>query len=154
MKINAAGIGLIKQFEGCQLSAYYCPSGILTIGFGHTGDVKFGQRITQHQADVILDYDLERFEEIVSKAVKTPLTENQFSALVSFVFNVGPGKKDVRDGFVTLKSGRPSLMLTLLNVGNSSGAADQFLRWNKGGGKVLPGLVKRRAAERALFLQA
>ena len=157
MRTNAAGIALIKRFESLRLKAYKCPAGVWTIGYGHTGDVKAGDVITEHQADAILDVDLDKFERIVSEAVKCPLSENQFSALVSFVFNVGPGRaakgKDPgRDGFVTLKSGKPSTMLRRLNEGGGPlAAAPEFAKWNKAGGAVLTGLVARREAERQLF---
>lgn len=153
MKTNLAGIDLIKRFEGLRLAAYLCPAGIPTIGYGHTGDVKIGQRITEHQADVILQADLERFEEIIEKAVRVKLNANQHAALVSLVFNVGPGKKGIRDGLVELKSGKPSSLLRFLNEGQFNAAAAQFSKWIHAGGKVLPGLVKRRAAEAALFQQ-
>lgn len=143
---------IVRQFEGCSLTAYRCPAGIWTIGFGHTDGVVRGMKITQHQAEVMLQYDLENAQEIVEGAVRRRLEPHQLAALVSFVFNVGPGKKGLRDGFVVTKTGRPSLMLTLLNVGNLQGAADQFTRWVRGGGKILPGLVKRRALERSVFL--
>lgn len=153
MKTNLAGIDLIKRFEGLRLAAYLCPAGIPTIGYGHTGDVNLGQYITEHQADVILQHDLEKFEEILEKAVRVKLNANQHAALVSLVFNVGPGKKGVRDGIVELKSGKPSTLLRFLNDGQYAAAAAQFSKWIHAGGKVLPGLVKRRAAEAALFQQ-
>lgn len=165
MKTNAAGRDLIKRWEGLSLKAYPDPATggkPWTIGYGHTGDVEPHHVITEHQAEVILDVDIDRAEGIVTRAVRVLLNENQFSALVSFVFNVGPGRKDLKDGFVALKSGQPSAMLRKLNAGDFSrydskgvlvgGAAAEFLKWKYAAGKVLPGLVKRRAAERALFL--
>lgn len=104
-------------------------------------NVQLGDRITREQADRWLAYDLEEFESAVKDAVKIPVNSNQFSALVSFAFNVG--KNALRE----------STLLALLNAGNFQGAADQFLRWNKGGGgQVMEGLKRRRAAERQLFL--
>lgn len=140
MKINDAGRSIIKENEGLRLDAYLCPSGIPTIGYGHTGDVKLGQRITEHQADVILELDLERFEAGVTEAAPKA-NENQFSALVSFAFNIG------------LKAFAGSALLRAFLAGQIDTAAAQFDRWVHGGRKVLPGLVKRRAAEKALFLK-
>jgi lysozyme len=167
VRTNKAGVDLIKRFEGLRLEAYVCPAGVWTIGYGHTEHVSPWMKITAHQADAILDVDLDKFERIVANAVKVPLSENQFSALVSFVFNVGPGAKGRRDGFVWLRNGNPSTMLRRINAGDFgerrvepetggvyyTGAADQFGRWVSGGGKILPGLVARRAAERELFLR-
>ncbi len=140
MKINARGLAIIKKWEGCSLTAYKCPANVWTIGFGHTGDVKEGQVITQHQADTILDYDLDRFEEGVANLLRgTKPTENQFSALVSFAFNVG------------LAALTNSTLLKKYRRGDLEGAANEFARWNKAGGKTLAGLTKRRADEAALF---
>ncbi len=142
MRTSAAGRALIKQFEGEKLTAYICPAGMLTIGVGHTGkDVKLGMTITPEESDKLLQSDLQSSESAVNRMVRVALTQNQFDALVSFVFNVGPG------------AFRSSTLLRLLNAGDYFGAADEFPRWNKGGGKVLPGLTKRRAAERAMFLR-
>lgn len=141
-KTSAAGIALIKHHESCRLAAYLCPAGKWTIGYGHTGaDVYSGMTISQAQADRLLANDLARFERAVNQAVSVPLNQNQFDALASFCFNVGAG------GF------RGSTLRVLLNDGNYAGAADQLLRWDKASGKVLPGLTRRRAAERQLFLK-
>lgn len=141
MKTSQNGINLIKQFEGLQLKAYICAAGKLTIGYGHTGpDVKAGMKITDAEAEALLAKDLSSFEAGVSKLVKVPLTQNQFDALVAFTFNVG-----------TAAFGKPSTMLKLLNLRDYDSAAKEFGRWVNGGGRPLPGLVKRRAAERALF---
>lgn len=151
--INAAGRKIIEDAEGLRLEAYICPAGKWTIGIGHTGDVKHGDKITQHQAEVILDLDLQIAEETVRKAVKVELNENQLSALISFVFNIGPGKPGVKDGFVYLSDGRPSSMLERINEARFLAAAEEFPKWVHANGVELPGLVKRRAAERALFLE-
>ncbi|KMN50721.1 muraminidase [Chromobacterium violaceum] len=141
MKTNAAGISLIKQFEGVRLAAYQDMVGVWTIGYGHTGpDVKAGMTITQRQADQLLAADLEKFETGVRKAVIVPLNANQFSALVSFSYNLGLGNL------------RSSTLLRLLNKGDYDGAAAQFPRWNRAGGQAVPGLTRRRKAEQALFL--
>lgn len=131
---------LIKSFEGLELEAYLCPADIWTIGYGHTGNVKEGDRITKAEAEALLDKDLQTFRNGVKRLVKVPLNENQFGALVSFSYNLGLG------------SLQNSTLLKMLNAGDYTGAADQFLRWNKSGGKVLTGLVRRREAERAVFL--
>lgn len=142
MNISQKGIDLIKNFEGCRLTAYRCPANILTIGYGHTGsDVVTGQKITQEQAEKLLKSDLLVHCNNVSRLVKAPLTQNQFDALVSFEFNVGYGN------FAS------STMLKLLNQKKYREAAAQFDRWVYANRKVLAGLVKRRAAEKALFLQ-
>lgn len=137
--INGAGLRLLKQYEGCKLTAYKCPAGIWTIGYGSTGGhVKRGLTITQDQAEGLLRSDLRRFEDAVAK-LAPGATDNQFSALVSFAFNVG------------IDALKKSTLLKLHKAGDYEGAAEQFPRWNKAGGKVLPGLVKRRAAEAALY---
>lgn len=140
MKTSSTGRALIRQFEGDQLKAYLCPAGALTIGVGHTGsDVEPGQTITQAQSDALLAKDLEKFEAAVSRLVRVPLTQNQFDALVSFAFNLGAG---------ALQS---STLLKKLNKGDYQGAGAEFGKWVKAGGKTLTGLVRRRAAEAALF---
>lgn len=141
MNISEKGLNLIKKFEGCHLKAYKCPAGVLTIGYGHTGrDVKEGLVITQKQAEHYLQNDVIIHSENVSRLVKKPLTQNQFDALVSFEYNVGYGN------FAS------STMLKLLNKSEYKGAAEQFDRWVYAKGKKLNGLVKRRKAEKELFL--
>jgi lysozyme len=140
MKTSSTGRALIRNAEGDKLTAYYCPAGVLTIGVGHTGpDVKPGMKITQAQSDALLSADLAKFEKAVMNAVKVPLTQNQFDALVSFTYNLGEGNL------------RSSTLLKRVNAGDMAGAAAEFAKWNKAGGKVLAGLTKRRAAEAALF---
>lgn len=139
MQISKAGLDLIKQFEGLYLKAYRCPAGVPTIGYGHTAGVAMGQTITQQQADDYLRRDVRQFERAVARQVRVPLAQGQFDALVSFTFNLGEGAL------------AQSTLLRLLNDGDYTGAAAQFDRWNKAGGRVLQGLVRRRAAERALF---
>lgn len=139
MKLNLAGFELIKSFEGLRLEAYQCQAGKWTIGYGHTGDVKKGDRITEHQADAILDVDLDRFERGVSTYVKVPVNENQFSALVSLAFNIG------------LPAFAESTLLRRLNAGLPLQAAKEFDKWVYVAGKPNKGLARRRAAERELF---
>lgn len=132
---------LIKEFEGLRLKSYRCPAGKLTIGYGHTGsDVKENMTITKKQADMLLKKDLQILAEMVDSLLKYDVNQNQFDAILSFVYNVGIGN------FMKSK------MLKYINQGKIKEAADEFLKWNKSNGVVLKGLVRRREAERALFL--
>lgn len=140
MKVSNNGINLVKRFEGLELKAYRDSVGILTIGYGHTHAVKAGDVITGEQADVFLREDLQVAELTINTNVKVKLTQGQFDALVSFVFNLGSGN------FVK------STLIRKLNAGDYAGAANEFGKWVNAGGKKLPGLVKRRAAEREVFL--
>lgn len=137
--ISNNGINLIKKFEGLELKAYKDSVGILTIGYGHTHGVKAGDAITGQQADAFLREDVQVAELAVNTNVKVKLTQGQFDALMSFVFNLGSGN------FVK------STLLKKLNAGDYAGAADEFGRWINAGGKPLTGLIKRRAAEREMF---
>jgi lysozyme len=141
LAVNAAGIRLIKEFEGLRLQSYRCPAGVWTIGYGHTATAKPGQTITEAEADRLLRQDLALFEECVRSAVRIPVTQNQFSALVSLAFNIGCGAL------------QGSTLIRLLNANKVQEAAQEFLRWVNANGKPLPGLVRRRQAERTLFLQ-
>lgn len=136
---SPACVELVKRFEGVELKAYLCPANIPTIGYGKTIGVKLGMTCTQQQADDWLMLDLHKAAAAVRAAVKVPLTQNQFDALTSFVFNVGAGN------FKT------STLLKLLNARDYKGAAGQFSRWVHANGKRLRGLVIRRAAEADLF---
>lgn len=140
MYISKKGLELIKQFEGLRLKAYKCPAGIWTIGYGHTKGVYPGMTITEELADKFLVDDIWYFERGVESLVAVPLTQGQFDALVSFAFNVGA------DGL------GDSTLLKKLNSGDYAGAADEFPKWVYSRGKKLKGLVRRRAAERELFL--
>lgn len=139
MKTNDKGLNLIKDFEGCRLKAYLCPAGVWTIGYGHTQGVKPDMVITQLDAERFLRQDLKRFEDAISTLVKVSLTPNQFSALVSFVYNVG------------INAFKNSTLLRKLNQKDYKGAANELLRWDKVNGKPLLGLTKRRIAEKDLF---
>lgn len=146
MLTNQAGIELIKEFEGLRLRAYLCPAGVATIGYGTTiyptgRKVQLGDTCTEGQAEQFLRHDLRAFEREVERMVRVPINPNQFSALVSFAYNTGSSAL------------QKSTLLRLLNAHNYAGAAEQFARWTYAGGKSLPGLVRRRAAERALFIQ-
>lgn len=145
MQTSDKGIALIKQFEGCKLTAYQDSVGVWTIGYGWTQPVdgkpiRAGMTIKQETADRLLKTGLVSYESDVSRLVKVGLTQGQFDALVSFTYNLGS------------RSLSTSTLLRKLNAGDYAGAADEFLRWNKAGGKVLNGLTRRREAERALFL--
>lgn len=151
MNIGQKGLALIKEFESCHLHAYLDGNNIPTIGWGHTAGVKMGDVCTQEQADAWLELDVSYSSGIVDGNVDLPLNQNQFDALSSFVFNVGPGRKGVRDGFLALKNGHPSTMLMDLNNGDLEGAAAQFAVWNHVNGQPSAGLTRRRKAERELF---
>lgn len=139
MKTSKEGIALIKHFEGCELKAYLCPANVWTCGYGHTAGVQEGEKIDQEKADAWLLEDLCEFEEYVTAAVEIDLTQHQFDALVCWTFNLGPGNL------------RESTLLNRVNYGPLSDVPLQIQRWNKAGGRVLEGLVKRRAAEAALW---
>ncbi|ENW93323.1 hypothetical protein F904_01447 [Acinetobacter dispersus] len=137
---------MITGFEDLKLSAYLCPAKVWTIGFGTTvypdgNRVKPDDKCNESQAKAYFAHDLNRFEQAINGSVTVPLSQNQFDALVSLTYNIGEN---------AFKS---STLLKMLNVGNYQGAADQFLVWNKSNGQVLNGLVRRRKAERELFLE-
>jgi lysozyme len=140
VRTSAAGLALIKRFEGLRTAAYRDAAGILTIGYGHTSRagaplVREGMTITAREAEMILSRDVSAFEARVNKAVKVPLSQAQFDALVSFVFNTGR----LED----------TTLLKVLNRGDYAAVPAQLMRWTRAGGKVLQGLVNRRAAEAA-----
>jgi lysozyme len=140
MKVH--NINIIKKHEGLRLEAYLpTPNDVWTIGYGHTHTTKQGMKITEGQAESLLRKDILWVEKAINKLVVVSLSQNQFDALSSLVFNIGEG------GFSS------STLLRLLNSGDYEGAANQFLRWNKQKGRVLNGLTKRREEERALFLK-
>ena len=136
MKLGKEGQKLIKHFEGCKLTAYLCPARVWTIGWGHTAGVKQGMKITQQQADQYFLEDIKVYENHVKRIVKLPLNQNQFDALVSFCYNCGAGN-----------------LQKLVNGRNYQQIADTMLLYNKGGGKILAGLLRRRQMERELFLK-
>ena len=151
-----AALDLARHFEGLSRTAYRCPAGVWTIGYGHTQAVTAGDTMTTDQAERLLASDLAEAAAVVDGAVTVPLTDGQRAALIDFVFNIGPGRarkgKDPgKDGFVRLRSGKPSTLLRKLNAGDAEGAAAEFAAWVYGGGGVLPGLVRRRRAEELLF---
>ena len=144
--INERGIEIVKSFEGLSLTPYTCNGGVISLGYGATrgcdgGPVRMDMEpISEADADALLSRDLEATEGWVHRLIKTLLTEIQFSALVSFTFNVGAGAL------------QRSTLRMKLNRGEVQNAADEFPKWRISGGRVLAGLVRRRAAERALFM--
>jgi lysozyme len=145
MRLNKAGIDLMHDFEGCRLEAYLCPASVPTIGYGSTyyedgRPVKIGDAITQERADQLFEAIAEDFAKRVRSLLKVGLNENQFSALVSFTYNVG---------VANLKK---STLLKKVNINPSDTTiTDEFLKWNKAGGKVLAGLTRRREQEAKLY---
>jgi lysozyme len=148
MKVNSEGYALIKKFEGCRLKAYRCPANVLTIGYGNTfyedgTKVKDGDVITQQRAEELAKFIIDQFAISIAPFIQKPLTENQFSACVSLAYNIGTG------GF------KRSSVFKKLNINPTDATiADSFRLWNKGGGKVLTGLVRRREAEIQLYFKA
>ena len=144
MRPSPAAYDLIKEFEGLRLHAYQDSVGVWTIGWGHTGDVKRGQSITIHQAEALLALDIGIAAAAVNRHVEAPLSQNMFDALVSFTFNLGERRL------------AESTLLKKLNLRDYAAAAAEFGKWVKAtikGKKVtLPGLVRRRTAERAMFV--
>lgn len=132
-------MNLIKEFEGLRLQAYRCPAGIWTIGYGHTKDVKENDRIDQNRAEYLLTQDLKWAEDIVNRECDG-INQNQFDALVSFVFNCGE-----------LNFKRSTLLKCVKANPFNVNIKDEFARWNKGGGTVLAGLIRRRRAEANLY---
>jgi lysozyme len=140
MSVSSNCTAITKQFEGCKLEAYLCPAEKWTIGYGHTGpEVHQGLKIDQARADQYLLIDIQGAQSTVNNLVAVQLNQNQFDALCDFVFNCGAGNF------------QQSTLLKLVNEKKFAEAALEFGKWTKGGGKVLPGLVKRRAAEAELF---
>lgn len=145
MKVNKQGIQLVKSFEGCFLNAYLCPAKVWTIGYGSTKyqngkPVKQGDKITQQEAENLLSDTLDEFSKGVSKLIKVELNDNQFSALVSFAFNLGIGALS------------KSTLLKKVNANsNDKTIENEFMRWVSAGGKKLNGLVRRRTAESNLY---
>ena len=149
-KLTDAGANLVKHFEGClkkigpdHYTAYKCPAGVATIGFGHTNHhgrkFSMGDVWSSAECDAEFLTDMRGFEDAVRRLVKVPLEPHQFDALVSFAYNCGEGNLG------------KSTLLKKVNASDFAGAAKEFAKWNKGGGKVLSGLTRRRASEALLF---
>jgi len=146
MNISENGKNIIKSFEGCKLTTYLCSAGVKTIGFGSTiinhKPVVEGQKITLEEANKAFDSDILVFQNNVLKHIKKPLNQNQFDAIISFVYNVGVGN---------FKS---STLLKKLNINpNDPTIKDEFLKWNKAAGKVVIGLTNRRVKEAELYFK-
>jgi lysozyme len=144
MRMSAAGLDLVKEFEGLRLKAYKCPAGVWTIGYGHTSSagkpiVDAELVITKEQAEDILKRDLTQYEDGVKRLVQIGITQNQFDALVDFAYNAGVGAL------------QKSTLLKKVNAGKFDEVPAEFMKWTKGGGKELPGLVRRRRAEVKLW---
>lgn len=147
MKVSASGLEIVKKHEGLRLTAYRCPAGVWTIGYGVTsragvGAVTPGMKITAAQAEDMLRDALGVFERGVQDALTRRPTQSQFDAMVSLAYNIG------------IPAFKRSSVLRHFNAGDMDKAAGAFLMWNKANGKVLPGLTRRRGDERALFLTA
>ena len=136
MEYSRTGEQLTEQFESCRLVAYQDSKGVWTIGWGCTADVYPGQICTQAQADAWLMRDIQSAAEAVNRMVTVSLTQNEFDALVDFVYNCGSGNF------------AGSTLLRLLNQGDYAGAANEFERWDRSGGVVIAGLLRRRTAEK------
>lgn len=145
-QLNSETLDLIKSYEGWYAQAYKDPVGIWTIGYGHTdmaGPPKVTPNLvlTREEGEDLLRKDLKKYQNAVDRLVKVPLNDNQYGALTSFTFNLGEGNLS------------KSTLLKKVNAGDFRGAANEFLKWNRAGGKVLNGLTRRREAERVLFLK-
>lgn len=139
-RISEEGINLIKSFEGCRLSAYQDSGGIWTIGYGHTSNVYSGMKITEEQAEIFLEKDVEISQREVDRDVLVSINQNQFDTLVSFTYNVGT------------KAFRTSTLLKKINRKDMEGAANEFEKWVKADGRIIRGLEKRRKIEKDIFL--
>jgi len=139
MQISEEGLALIKKFEGCELKAYRCPANVLTIGYGHIKGVKEGDQITKEEANYMLQKEMIEYEGYVNDMVDVELNQSQYDSLCAWVYNLGP---------TNLQS---STLLKVLNEGKYNEIPQQIKRWNKAGGEVLDGLIRRREAEALLF---
>jgi len=147
MRIPTTALDLIKRHEGLRLTSYRCSAGVWTIGYGHTSaagepKVEPGMTITKAEANRIFDKDIQNFAVGVERAINVPLSPAQFGACVSLAFNIGLG------------AFKKSSVLRFINKNQMTNASDAFLLWNKAGGKVLKGLVRRRAEEAEMFSSA
>lgn len=141
MTTSKTGLALIAAHEGLKLKAYLCPAGVPTIGYGHTKGVRMGDTITPDQADKFLREDSADAEKAVN-AQGLKINQNQYDALVSFTFNVGVGN-----------FGKSTLLKKVKANADDPAIRNEFARWNKGGGKVLPGLTRRRKEEADLYFK-
>ena len=139
MQISEEGLSLIKKYEGCELKAYRCPANVLTIGYGHIKDVKEGDQITKEEANYMLQEEMIEYEGYVNDMVDVELNQSQYDSLCAWVYNLGP------------TNFQSSTLLKVLNEGKYNEIPQQIKRWNKAGGEVLNGLIRRRLAEALLF---
>ena len=139
MQISKEGLALIKFFEGCELEAYKCPAGVWTIGYGHTKDVKEGDKINKDEANNLLEEEMIEYESYIDDMVDVELNQSQYDALCAWVYNLGPSNLG------------NSTLLKVLNEGKYEEVPQQIKRWNKANGEVLTGLIRRREAEALLF---
>jgi len=139
MKASEKGLSLIRSFEGLRLLAYKDLGGIVTIGYGTTAGVKMGDTVTKAEAEELLRLDVQRFVDHIAALVTVPLNQNHIDALAALVYNIGPS------------AFAQSTLLKRINDGRHDLAASEFERWVNAGGKRINGLVRRRAAERALY---
>ena len=139
MNTSEEGIALIKKFEGCELTASQCSANVWTLGYGHTKGVREGDECDVERAEDMLINDLQEFERWVNELVKVELSQHQFDALVAWTFNLGPTNL------------AESTMLKRLNVKDYEIVPTEMRRWNRAGGQVVDGLVRRREAEALLF---
>lgn len=156
MKTNQAGIKILHDFESCRLRAYKCPAGVWTIGWGNTfyedgRPVREGDVITQARADSLFLFVLARFEDQARRAITSKVNENQFSAFVSVLYNIGPGSAQ-KSGLIRLKNGQPSTLLRKINTNPLDPTIrDEFMKWVSAGTSFERGLRRRRAAEADLY---
>jgi lysozyme len=144
MNISENGVNLIKKWEGFKSKAYRDSVGIWTVGYGQTGhNINSNTKITLEEAENFLINHLKNVEDVINNRVKVPITQNQFDALCSFLYNIGTSKFTEEN----------CTLLRLINQGNYRGAAEEFPKWNRAGGKILQGLTNRRLDERELFLK-
>lgn len=142
MKASSNAYNLIKGFEGLRLEAYKCPAGVPTIGYGHTKGIKMGHKITIQEAEQLLQSDVIVCENALKRLVKVDITQNQYDALIDFVFNLGEGNFG------------SSVLLKLINKNHNDPAIkNQFMRWKHSGTKVVDGLVRRREKEVELYFK-
>ncbi len=152
MKASDRGLALIREFEGCSLTPYLDQGGKPTIGIGHLiRKHECFTKIDEAEATRLLCEDVSEAEMMVDISVDVPLSQNQFDALVSIVFNVGPGDPPRKDGIIVLKSGKPSTLLRKLNSGDYAGCSEEFPKWCHVGPNESNGLIRRRLAEQLLF---
>lgn len=140
MTTSQKGINLIKQFEGCKLNAYVCPAGVVTIGYGHTTGVKIGTSISQAQAESYLRQDIKPIESVLNK-MGINYTQNQFDALVSWIFNLGAGAFN-----------NSTMKKRIVAKSSDIDITNELVRWVNAGGKPQLGLKRRRVAEANMFL--